>query len=33
MIFGVNDAYGRASKYEKTKILDRFVAATGYKRK
>jgi hypothetical protein len=33
MVFGVNDAYGRASKSEKTKILDGFVAATGYERK
>jgi hypothetical protein len=30
MVFRVNDAYGRASKSEKTKILDGFVAATGY---
>jgi len=33
MVLGVNDAYGRASKSEKTKILDGFVAATGYERK
>ena len=33
MIFGVNVAYSRASKSEKTKILDGFVAATGYERK
>ena len=33
MILVVNDAYSRASKSEKTKILDGFVAETGYERK
>jgi hypothetical protein len=33
MILGVNNSYGRASKSKKTKILDGFVAATGYERK
>ncbi|MFT4835128.1 MAG: hypothetical protein ACI9IJ_000033 [Psychromonas sp.] len=33
MIFWVNDAYDKAYKSEKFKILDGFVAATGYERK
>ena len=33
MIFVVNDAYCRASNSEKSKILDGFVATTGYERK
>jgi hypothetical protein len=33
MLVGVNHSYGKAVKSEKTKILDGFVAATGYERK
>jgi hypothetical protein len=33
MLDGVRNAYNKAAKPEKTKILDGFAAATGYDRK